>query len=104
MTLYSSHLKAYIFALKNAKISEIDVLVRLKFKKVGLKSYKLKLPLGCRLHPVFHCDLLSIAYNPTPWHQKPSEIESNHNEYAIDHISDVKIGIWPNLRGFFFNS
>ncbi len=30
-------------------------------EKVGLKSYRLKLPQGCRLHPVFRCDLLSKA-------------------------------------------
>jgi hypothetical protein len=35
-------------------------------ENVGLKSYRLKLPQGCRLHPVFHCDLFSKAYNSTP--------------------------------------
>jgi len=29
--------------------------------KVDLKSYRLKLPSRCRLHPAFHCDLLSNA-------------------------------------------
>ena len=35
-------------------------------EKVGLKSYRLKLPLGCRLHLVFHSDLLSKASHFTP--------------------------------------
>jgi hypothetical protein len=30
---------------------------------------------------------------------QPAEIESDHNEYAIDYISDVKIGNWSNRRG-----
>ena len=34
-------------------------------RKVGINSYKLLLPKGCRLHPVFHCDLLSHASSST---------------------------------------
>ena len=30
---------------------------------------------------------------------QPAEIESGHNEYAIDYISCVKIGNWHNRRG-----
>ena len=55
--------------------------------------------LGYRLHPVFYCDLLTKASNSTPLRHQPAEIESDHNEYAIDYISDVKIGTWPNRRG-----
>jgi hypothetical protein len=33
--------------------------------KVGIDSHKLLLPKGCRLHPVFHCDLLSHATSST---------------------------------------
>ena len=33
--------------------------------KVGINSYKLLLPKGCRLHHVFHCDLLSHATSST---------------------------------------
>ena len=64
-----------------------------------LKSYKLKLLPGCRLHPVFHCDMIFKASNPVPLRHQPAEIESNHNEYAIDYISQVKIDSWPNRRG-----
>jgi hypothetical protein len=60
-------------------------------EKVGLKSYNFKLSLGCRLHPVFHCDLLSKASNSTPLRRRPAEIETDHNEYAIDFISDAKV-------------
>ncbi len=58
-------------------------------EKIGLKSYRLKLPPGCRLHPVFHCDLLSKASNSTPL--QPAEIASDHNEYAVDFTSDAKV-------------
>jgi hypothetical protein len=68
-------------------------------EKVGLKSYRLRLPQRCRLHPVFHCDLLSKASNFTPSRHRPAKIESDHNEYAIDFISDVKVDNWPNRRG-----
>jgi hypothetical protein len=80
--------------LRDQRLGPFEVL-----EKVGLKSYKLKLPPSCRLHPVFHCDLLSKASNPTPLRHEPDEIESDHNEYAIDYISDVKIDSWPNRRG-----
>ena len=48
---------------------------------------------------MFHCDLLSKASNYTPLRHQPAEIESDHNEYAIDYISDVKIGNWFSRRG-----
>jgi hypothetical protein len=31
--------------------------------------------------------------------QQPVEIESDHNEYAIDFISDAKVDNWPHRRG-----
>ncbi len=67
-------------------------------ENVGLKSYRLKLPPGCRLHPVFHCDLLSKASNFTPLRHQPAEIASGHNEYAVNFISDAKVDNWPNRR------
>ncbi len=48
---------------------------------------------------MFHRDLLSKASNPTPLRHRPAEIESDHNEYAIDFISDVKVDNWPSHRG-----
>jgi hypothetical protein len=80
--------------LKDQRLGPFEVL-----EKVGFKSYKLKLPPRCRLHSVFHCDLISKASNSTPLRHQPAEIEIDHNEYAIDYISNVKIGTWPNRRG-----
>jgi hypothetical protein len=67
--------------------------------KVGINSYKLELPKGCRLHPVFHCDLLSHATSSTSLRPHQAEIEGDHEEYAVDYISDVKIDKWPRRRG-----
>jgi hypothetical protein len=67
--------------------------------KVGINSYKLLLPKGCRLHHVFHCDLLSHAASSTSIRNHQAEIEDDHEEYAIDLISDVKIDNWPRRRG-----
>jgi hypothetical protein len=70
---------------------------------VGLKSYRLKLPPGCRLHSVFQCDLLSKAFNSTPLRHQPVETESDQTEYAIDFISDDKVDNLPNRRGFYLH-
>ena len=65
-------------------------------EKVSLKSYRLKLTQGCRIYPVFHCDLFSKASTSTPLRHRPAKIESDHTKYAIDFISDVKVDNWPN--------
>jgi hypothetical protein len=67
--------------------------------KVGINSYKLWLPKGCRLHLVFHCDLLSRATTSTSLRPHQAEIEGNQEEYAVGFISDVKIDSWPRRRG-----
>jgi len=67
--------------------------------KVGIKSYNLFLPKGCRQHLVFHCDLLSHATSSTFVRPRQAEIEGDHEEYAVDFISDVKIDNWPRRRG-----
>ncbi len=59
--------------------------------KVGINSYKLLLPKGCRLHPVFHYDLLSHATTFTSLRPHHAEIEGGHEEYGVDYISDVTI-------------
>ena len=80
--------------LRDQRLGPFEIL-----EKIRLKFYKLKLPHGCRLHPVFHRDLLSKASNSTSLRHQSAEIESEHIEYAIDYISDVKIGNRPNRRG-----
>jgi hypothetical protein len=67
--------------------------------KVGINSYKLLLPKGCRLHPVFHCDLLFHASSSTSLRPHQAEIEGDHAKYAFDYIYDVKIDNWPRRRG-----
>jgi hypothetical protein len=67
--------------------------------KVGINSYKLSLPKGCRLRHVSHCDMLSHASSSTSLRPHETVIEGDHEEYAVDYISDVKIDNWPRRRG-----
>jgi hypothetical protein len=69
--------------------------------KVGMTSYKLLLPDGCRLHPVFHCDLLSQSTTTTSLRPHQAEIEGDMEEYAINYIDDVKLDTWPRRRGLY---
>ena len=50
---------------------------------------------------MFHCDLLFKASNSTPLRHQTVKIEDDHNEYAIDFISDAKVVNWPNRRGLY---
>ena len=79
--------------LRDRRLYPIQVI-----KKVSLKSYKVKLPPGCRLHPMFHCDLFSKAYSLTPLRHQPAEIESVHYENAIDDILGAKVDNLPSRR------
>ena len=67
--------------------------------KVSINYFKLLLPKRCRLHPAFHCDLLFRATSSTSLRPHQAEIEGDHEEYAVDFISDVKIDNWPRRRG-----
>jgi hypothetical protein len=69
--------------------------------KVGNNYFKLLLPKGCRLHPVFHCDFLSHASSSTSLRPHRAEIKGDHEEYAVDYIFVVKIDNWPRRRGPF---
>jgi hypothetical protein len=66
---------------------------------VGINSYKLLLPKGCRLHSAFLCDLLSHALSSTLLRPHQTEIEGDHEEYAVDYILDVKIDNCPRRKG-----
>ena len=59
------------------------------------------LPDGCRLHPVFHCDLLSQSTTATSLRPHQAEIEGDMEEYAINYIDDVKLDTWPRRRGLY---
>ena len=48
---------------------------------------------------MFHCDLLSRATSFTSLRHHQAKIEGNHEEYADDFISDVKIDNWTRRRG-----
>ena len=57
------------------------------------------LPKGCRPHSLFHCDLLPRATSSTSLLSHQAEIDSDHEEYAVYFISDVKIDNCPRRRG-----
>ena len=80
--------------LRNQKLVPYKVI-----SKVDINSYKLLLPKGCRLHPVFHCDLLSCATSSTSFRHYQAMIVDDHEEYAVDFISDVQICNWLRRRG-----
>ena len=82
--------------LRDQKLGPYKVLA-----KVGMTSYKLMLPDGCRLHPVFHCDLLSQSTTTTSLRPHQAEIEGDMEEYAINYIDDVKLDTWPRRRGLY---
>ena len=69
--------------------------------KVDINSYKLLLPKGCRLHPLFHCDVLSYASSATSLRHHHAKIERDHEKYAIDFISDVKIDNYPRRKDYY---
>ena len=55
---------------------------------------------------MFHCDVLSHASSPTSLRPQHAKIKGDHEEYAIDFISNVKINNWSTRKGpylhFFF--
>ncbi len=50
---------------------------------------------------MFYCDLLPKSSNSAPLRHRPVEIESDHNDYAIDFISDARVDNWPNRRDLY---
>jgi hypothetical protein len=66
--------------------------------KVGMTTYELLLPDGCRLLTVFHYDLLSHTTITTSLRPHQAEIEGDMEEYAINYIDDVKLDNGPRRR------
>ncbi len=64
-----------------------------------MASCELLLPDGCRLHPVFNCDLLSHSTITTSLRPHQAEIEGDMEEYAINYIDNVKLDNWSRRRG-----
>ena len=62
--------------------------------KVGINSYTLSLPKGCRLHPVFHYDLLYHATSFTSRRPHQADIEGDHEntQLTLSWMSKLKIG------------
>ena len=58
--------------------------------KSDMTSYTIVLLIGCRSHPVFHCDL--ILHSTSFWSLKlrQDDIEGDVEEYAIIDIGDVE--------------
>ena len=48
---------------------------------------------------MFHYDLLSRATSSTSLRTHQAEIEGDHEEYAVDFISDVQMDDWSRRRG-----
>ena len=67
-----------------------------------MTSYKLLLHDGCRLNPVFHCNLLSDSTTSASLRPHQAEIQGVMEEYSINCIDVVKIDMWTRRRGPFF--
>ena len=68
---------------------------------VGKTSYKLQLPQGFRLHPVFHIDVLKPAEFDTPLRVLPVDAVDDDTDYVVDRIVEVKLDKWPRRRGLY---
>ena len=71
----------------------------LTFPKILLKSYRLDLPKGCRIHNVFHIDLLSKASVDTPLRGQPHAVEQDGHRCEVEYIADCNIAQFRNKRG-----
>ena len=70
-------------------------------QKIGQTSYKLLLPAGSRLHPVFHVDVLKKAESKEPLRSIPVDDITDEEFYGVEKITEVKLGSWPKRRGLY---
>ena len=68
-------------------------------EKIGHTSYRLQLPAGSRLHPVFHVDVLKKAESKKPLRDIPVDGITDEEFYGVEKITEVKLGSWPRRRG-----
>ena len=60
-------------------------------EKIGSVNYRLKLPRGSQLHPIFHVSLLELAKGSTPTIVNDDiQLENDEGEYEVEKILDAR--------------